>query len=323
MSKFSRFTLQSLFFTENEKVINYRDNSGSLDSVHWGQRKLLTGEILLLTKYLTKDIENAIMVVAGGAHGTHYKIIEEMFPDIKQIILYDPSEFRVLETDKIKIVKELFTDDLAREFGAMENVIFLSDIRSVSEGESSPTEYDIDRDMQMQMRWVELMRPLVAMLKYRLPYYDKGGNKEERFKEYPYLKGIVFKQVWNRQKSTEGRLIVERPDGDQEYDKVKTKTTESEDVYFYHNHVARGKRKYYTDFSIPGIGFDYNLDDSYDSIAESAIIYQYLVTLSDGETVYATRENIVAISDYFSRELSQNKDKYLTLRDKRKKARSG
>lgn len=316
----TRFTIQSLFFTENEKIIGYRENSGALDNVHWGQRKLLLGEIVFLTKYITPG---TVMVVAGGAHGDHYRIIEELFPDLVQIRLYDPADFKVKETEKIKIFNQLFEDEDAEKLSKEENILFLSDIRTVDEGAEGPTEENIDSDMQLQMRWVEMIRPRAAMLKMRLPFYIKNGVKKPKFKEYEYLKGLIFKQIWNKPKSTEGRLIVERPPNGGDYQKVKTKTLENQDIYYYHNHIVRGVRKFYTDFSTVGVGFDENLDDSFDSIAESAIILQYLIKLGSPKKLYPTRENIVRLSNYFSEEIaaSDKRGGIMTLRKKRKNAR--
>jgi len=59
--------------------------------------------------------------------------------------------------------------------------------------------------MADQMRWTEILKPEMTMLKFRPPYVDRSGVKE-----LEYLPGDVYFQVWEGCTSSETRLIVRR-----------------------------------------------------------------------------------------------------------------
>lgn len=54
-------------------------------------------------------------------------------------------------------------------------------------------------DLKAQHRWVELLRPCRALLKFRFPYTE--GHTES-------LKGELWLPVWGPQTTTECRLLV-------------------------------------------------------------------------------------------------------------------
>ena len=59
---------------------------------HWGQRKLLLTEIDFLTQTLSSKDDKIDIIYAGSAHGTHIKILFDLFPNIR-FHLYDPAIF--------------------------------------------------------------------------------------------------------------------------------------------------------------------------------------------------------------------------------------
>ena len=60
----------------------------------------------------------------------------------------------------------------------------------------------IATDMSAQQRWVEIIRPMAALLKFRLPWDDGATD---------YLSGTVALPVWGPPTTTESRLIVPSP----------------------------------------------------------------------------------------------------------------
>ncbi len=60
--------------------------------LHWGQRKLLMSEIEFLTLHATPG---CVVVYAGAAPGLHCAFLSDMFPEVRQFILVDPSPFSV------------------------------------------------------------------------------------------------------------------------------------------------------------------------------------------------------------------------------------
>ena len=153
--------------------------------IHHGQRKLLLSEIRFITKYghLSDNI-----IYAGSAPGHHIKYLSLLFP--KHIFyLYDPNPFKINETSNIKIFNEYFTKKLSNEITNKfknNNFLFISDIRTADYRHMTHIENEkcIDKDNQWQYEWIKIMKPIVSMIKFRLPYPDviKGSTK--------YFKGI-------------------------------------------------------------------------------------------------------------------------------------
>lgn len=71
------------------------------------------------------------------------------------------------------------------------------------------TEKAIMEDMNMQQKWVELMKPIACQLKCRMPYAIAGAAKY-----FNYLDGVIYFQPFVGFLSSETRLICERKDGE-------------------------------------------------------------------------------------------------------------
>lgn len=174
---------------------------------HWGQLKLMLSEIDFLSAHGQKA---KTVVYAGAAPGTHIGFLSMMFPEHK-FILWDPRAFNVKESDKIEIHQEYFTDESAKLYADYDGgVLFISDIRT---GDTKDAECDFEGrvsiDMEWQKKWHEIIRPKMAMYKFRLPY---ASGKTE------YMDGIVRLQVFAPTSTTELRLWVEAYPGTKIYD---------------------------------------------------------------------------------------------------------
>ena len=194
----------------------------------WGQRKLFLSELTLLTEYHNLNIRE--VVYAGAAPGTHVLFLMELFPHIK-FVLIDPRSFddKLVEKrgDKLELYRAYFTDDWARRWRGRDDVAFISDIRTGvwNRHGNEMSERMIWQDMLNQERWVEIMNPIIAMLKFRLPW--AAGNTR-------YLGGAIQLQIWAPRSSTETRLVVRRGDPKTIYDNKKY-----EGQMFFFNSVAR------------------------------------------------------------------------------------
>ena len=202
----------------------YRRRQGEKKTViHWGQRKLLLSEIEFITMFYD---ECKTVVYAGAAPGTHITYLSELFPNI-MFILVDPAPFTVKETNKININQQLFNDDFASKFSGKEGVLFISDIRATDYNEEDEDKHqeEVQRDMDDQKRWHEIMKPVASMLKFRLPWTP--GNRR-------YLDGTIYLPVFGPITTTESRLIVTRDSKEKEYD-----NTVYEEEMFYFNTILR------------------------------------------------------------------------------------
>lgn len=183
----------------------YKRRIGEAKTVdHWGQRKLLMSEIEFLTLH-AKSTKKIIIIYAGAAPGNHTNYLSDMFPEISKWVLVDPAPFEAKETEKIEIVQDYFTDEMASFYynhfpPSLYHVLFICDIRSMdTEMNDNEKEERVVIDMESQQKWVEIIRPRCAMLKFRLPY--KPGITK-------YLNGRLYYPVWGGRTTSESRLFV-------------------------------------------------------------------------------------------------------------------
>jgi len=202
-------------------ILPYREEGipkqGSVQT-HSGQRKLLINEIIFLTKFghLAK-----LVVYIGAAPGEHFQIVSRMFPT-HEFHLWDPSKFNVpaaIRKDtgqgNVVIFNRKFTHQEAlgyRNRGV--KLLFISDLRILLMGVHAPDptpkaleafkrsdEAALHNDNIFQMQLVNIMNPVRAMLKFRLPFTEIGEN-------YLYPLGQIWVQPWAKPTSAETRLIL-------------------------------------------------------------------------------------------------------------------
>jgi len=169
------FTKDSRILQPTDPELSYAGREDEMKSViHWGQRKLLMSEIEFLTEY---SRPGQTVVDAGAAPGHHTNFLSTMFPDLF-FVLVDPSPFCCHKTDKIKIIQDFFTDELAEKYSD-QDVLFISDIRTwqpekrkkyQAKQQKDEVERCVDWDHQAQMNWHNTIKPSWSMLKFRLPY---------------------------------------------------------------------------------------------------------------------------------------------------------
>jgi hypothetical protein len=289
--------------TNQSQYLNYARDFQS--RCQWGQKKLLLSEIQFLTKVCqklnTKSLKDYAVVYAGAAHGFHFPILYNLFPELIWL-LYDPARFSKEagmhpQKQKVKIFNQFFTDDTikhAKQNSENRKILFISDIRL------SPDEEAVMKDMISQAKWGTDLEADYMLLKYKVPYeeentkefktntivdlqinpkYIKNPELKADDKTFLYLKGDVYIQLFAHIHSVELRLMVEKVNGKYELDAVKY--NEIEKKMFYFNTSLR------TSWSTEDYDFlDYipGYDSSIECVMEYNIIknyYEYLHNIKD------------------------------------------
>ena len=288
-------------FTKDDELLKQEDpeepyrrrKDEEKTSISWGQRKLLMCLVSFISNHLDKG-KNAVLLYAGAAPAVNIGIAARLFPNITWH-LYDPQPFK-LKTDlnrKMVVYQKKFTDEIAHYWGKIQkkdgNIYFISDIRTADYTKTKnleDNENQIMGDMELQKKWVEIIKPCKSQLKFRLPYTLPNLPLE-----IEYFDGIIYKQCYSPQTSTETRLVLTSPT--LTYKKYSCEKYQSQ--LFYHNIVVREKNKYVNLFMD-----EPELLDDYDSCCEISIWKDYLNYIGK-ET---NRENIL--------QLSRNATKLLT-----------
>lgn len=209
-------------------------------NVHLGQRKLMLSEIQLLLEYYKKNAVHPTIVYIGAAPGTHLLHLSEMFPFVK-FVLFDGAVFdkRLHEWPNVYEIHEgkkgFFTTEKCKDLKAhltrskINNIIFISDIRLGNE-DSEMFEKGILKDMELQKEWVQIMKPKLSLLKFRMAYTMKHGDYLD------YLKGDILYGIWPKQQSGETRLLVQEKDNNKI---IKYDFKSYEETMFFHNKYVR------------------------------------------------------------------------------------
>ena len=288
------FRRDDLFLLENDTRTPYRRrNDENKTSVHWGQRKLALTTLAVINFYWNpKQVPNPVVIYAGAAPGRNLNFVMRLNPEIEWH-LYDPHPvgFKIKPEYKSRVhtYKELFTDQIAHTWAGRKDIFFISDIRTVDitvTKVKEEIEAGIWGDMEMQEKWVKIIKPVVALLKFRLPYSDIkfAENIDYRKGLAPYLAGIVLKQPWAAQTSTETRLLV--PSSSIVNGKYLTHNWDIkayEDRMFHLNAVVRELVYFYNPFYLNNLTkreepiIPPELTNDWDSMSEMTILNDYLI----------------------------------------------
>ena len=251
-------------------------------NLHWGQRKLLLGEIEFLVAHGDKA---QTVVYAGAAEGTHIEYLSTLFPTHK-FILYDPRKFTIEPSNQIEIhtgtTDGFFTDNVARTF-TNQKILFISDIRTGSVNPDDPDDdefaNEVVANMDMQRKWLEIMHPAMSMFKFRLPY--TAGQTE-------YFDGTLLFQVWAPRTSTEGRLVCGPNPPLRIYDH-----TTYESIFYRFNTITRTQ---WHDHSI-NTNVAEGIDHCYDCAAEISILLEYLKYASTRADIYEGNKYVTILQN--------------------------
>ena len=243
-----------------------------------GQRKLFVGLVNFLNNFYDPNTDPApTLVYAGAAPGNNIALASRMFPSIT-FHLYDTAEFRVTESDRVIIHKQLFDQKSVDEWKE-KNIMFVSDIRTqeYDRGKIDVKEADAlaNKDMLLQQDWVLAMKPRVASLKFRPPW----PLNESVPRIFKYLgNSYVYKQAWAPHNSSETRLIAKPPYQQWDWDIVKYDLQMA-----YHNVVIRNKHQYLNQLNTTDPNAPYDQKDPslssllFDSSLEVFVLKQYFI----------------------------------------------
>lgn len=298
-------TLDDMLITTKLPRLQYRKREHhEKKSVHWGQRKLLLSEVQFLTLFHNpNEVINPVIVYAGAGPGIHIKFLVEMFPNFIYH-LYDPVPFSK-NLDNVKNIftyQRKFTDEDAYKWSNLDNIYFISDIRTADFTKMNETQVEefVSSDMTDQLRWYNIIKPISALLKFRLPWPGLWPTEG-----YEYPAGYLFKQVWSPQSSTEGRLVPFNGET------ISWDIKAYEEMMFYHNVIVREQFKYVNEAKD-----EPQLIDDYDSTAEVFILKEYL-----NKYGIVSSENIITLSQNITKNLNYGmpKQKWVTLNKTRTK----
>lgn len=267
------------------------------NAIKWGQLKLFTSEMQFFNKFWNpKEVPNPVCVYVGAAPGTHIPFLAQMFPWFT-FHLYDPRDVfdpELKKNDKIQLHTQFFSDEDAKKYAKRNDIFFLSDIRSTTYNKGNfPTEQDqkeneelVRQDMERQMRWLEIIRPYKAQIKFRLPY-TYHWQKDTTFE---YFDGDIYRQVWAPQTSTETRLVP-----DLQAPKRKWNSKLYEQMMFYHNNIVREHAVFINPLTgVNGpIDADLGLTQDFDSVVFVSTLQDYCKKFHKG--LLASEEETVKI----------------------------
>jgi hypothetical protein len=277
------------YINDRKKALKYKDSVDIIKShktpydsefvsktnVHLGQRKLLLSEIQLLTEYYNENTKDPIILYVGAAPGTHLITLSMMFPRAF-FILYDGAKFDPIlkqypnvyeiHEDKAGFVTTPLIKSLKSRLDS-DRLLFISDIR-LGDEDKDKFEHGVMRDMQLQEEWIEILRPKLSLLKFRMSYKMKHGDSLK------YTKGTILYGVWPKETSGETRLLVQQQDI---IKKINYDFKNYEETMFFHN---KYERPYCFDDmpdEIKDLIFikNNNYCPCYDCVSELAILYKF------------------------------------------------
>lgn len=313
---FTQFTQADIFLNPEDQELAYRRRKDEeKTAIAWGTRKLLLTLVQFLTLFWDPSkVKNPVIVYAGAAPGISSGIASLLFPEV-EFHMYDPMPFKVKATDKIHLYQSYFTDKTAKYWRKRQkkdkNVYFISDIRTADYTKAKnldQNEEQIAEDMRRQMKWYQIIQPIKAQLKFRLPY--TGGKRPETVN---YLYGYIFKQAFAPQTSTETRLV---PVENQMYEWTCMKY---QSQLFYHNVNIRERYRYQNPFTRDYSNIDgEELTLDWDSSLECQIWMDYLF-FRTGKIEY---EAVKALSRFTTKKMNSGSKYKDTLEYLRKNPRA-
>ena len=243
---------------DDKKHLSLLDHSAiRRGGLHLGQHKLFLTMLYFMVHY--GHLSDTVVYPGAGSGGFNSFIISKMFPN-HHFVLYDPEKFdkRLFNCPNIEIHQTLFTDEDVEEWKG-KGILFISDIRNPdigkTENDVAMNEEIVSYDMTLQSEWVRKIRPVMSMLKFRLPW--KGGRTR-------YWDGKIMIQPYAPLKSTETRLLTPGLQ-EREYDNM-----DYEERLAWHNQVRRNQRFYPTISKVEPV---------WDAAAEVKILYEYFTKI--------------------------------------------
>ena len=188
--------------------------SCSLVSMRNESLRLFFISLLFLSKYAEKYDR---IVYAGLGNIEHIWKLSQLFPKC-EFEIWDPADIILPISPNITRFREFFTDQDAEKYKKYrKKILFISNIRDTKMsgtfgGPKKETDKVVLSDMQKQLKWCKLMKPKIALLRFRLAW--EKGRKNSLHK---YLTGTHYLQPYNSL-TTDTMLSTSDYDSTQIYD---------------------------------------------------------------------------------------------------------
>lgn len=190
--------------------------------------KSLLSECRFITEYYrthdnNRSNKSVALVYAGASPGHHIPSLVRLFPKLEKIDLYDPDraikrlhDTTLANDGRITVYNDELTldecDNIRNKYNGYD-VLFISDIKSSDtishiSTDTTPYDYSIDDDMQLQRKMMTVMRPTMSLLRFKLPYGHQFSSSTDVM-TYSYPKGLLLYCIYAPSDTFESKLIVD------------------------------------------------------------------------------------------------------------------
>lgn len=217
--------------------------------------RLFSAELNFLNlKYNPTKDKKSICIYIGSSSGNHIPKLISFYPEL-EYHCYDPIEpshqlksfAEKSNFAKVLIFQKFFTEEDIIQYQNIDADIYVitdfenHNIKSDLEIKKAPNSLELRKekesflseDMELQMKWMKLLKPKEACLKFRLPHYYENVSTVDTFS---YFQGIVYRTIFSSLKTSECRLFV----SDFESTTLWNFKRFDEQMYYY-NDVTREK----------------------------------------------------------------------------------
>lgn len=304
---------RKLFLSELQFLTEYGNNNCLYAGSAPGNKTYLLSRLFPNIKFILIDPNKFdIKIENNKSHRSikHQDIIHlyyeyptnsNIYNDNKKITTYTNKEKEILKkfilnsTYKIFIIEDYMNDLYAELFKNMD-LSFISDIRTnINDNYGSPSDLDIYWNYSMMYNWMNILKPICSMIKFRHIYLpDTGLNnikpymaefntskqfgldivKDMQNNTLHFSKGTLYIQAWAGQISTEMRLWINQKDINRI---IKYDNKEIEDKMFYFYTINRGYCYHFNESVSKKLGFCNCNDCALENIIWKNYIIKYKI----------------------------------------------
>jgi len=207
------------YYIYNDIYRKLKYSPSNIKKTHEGQLKLLFSEIQFFNVIHLSDLidnignNNIHILYIGSGRGYHIPTLLGLYPsNTLKWHFYDPSgHCSGLEkySQSLDINKTIFDGNEAVKFSKLlhknDILLFISDIRTTTEGYSEPRTVNLLHDYNIQNTIIDILTPQYSLLKFRYPFPD---DLPPDFELNTYITGIKYLQCFQPAHSTELRLLI-------------------------------------------------------------------------------------------------------------------
>lgn len=256
--------------------------------------KQLSSDLLFLsTCYYSERMSGVKVIYVGTVGGRHLPVLSRLFPNTEFYVYGHPT--LVATKKNLHYVATEFTDSEMWKWEkevlmSPDPVIFISDVRKIT----TPGESEVRASMAAQMRWLQVIKPDVWTVSFRLPITQMKNGKS-----FLYLDGTLSHVAFSKSYSPELRLRGRREHLLQDSPLSLYLPSVIQDKIFYHNSVTRESQKSFANL-VTGTSSPYSdkiFNNSYDHSYFIFAVMNYLSLLDSIEYIFpSNEENVLAFA---------------------------